>query len=98
LEEVKLALQARLMKALGVRGFQTSHRAAYGCELWADYLLELDQLRQFGEIAITAEEARGLLMLETVRAETRREVSECPKCGAATLRTAGSCPRGHKAQ
>jgi len=95
-EEVKAALQARVMQALGVRGFQTPRRPAYGCEVWADFLLGLDQLREFGEIEITVEEAQGLMLLQAVRAQARKEICECPKCGAASLRGMTSCARGHK--
>jgi hypothetical protein len=64
--------------------------------MWAGYLLEVEAMRQYGEISLTAEEVHGLMILEEERQRVREEYQPCPKCRAFASRLSGMCPRGHK--
>ena len=94
--ELKQAMRERILCAIGARGGNRQEPVLYACRLWADYLMELEQLRRFGNIEVTGEEAEGLMLLEAVREQIRQEYIPCPKCGAVSSQLQGACPRGHK--
>jgi len=98
-EELRQAVRARFLKGLGMGPSGDSagrDEPIYGCQLWADYLLHLERLREFGDLEITAEEAEGLMLVQNEREAVRREYVPCPRCGAWTARAMAICPRGHK--
>jgi len=66
-KELKQAMRERILSAIGARGGVREAPVLYASRLWADYLMELEQLRRFGNIEITGEEAEGLMLLESGR-------------------------------
>ena len=96
---MRAALRALLLKATGAREFLPPGKAVepapLGCEMWAKYLLELEIMREFGELEITAEEMNGLLLVREARRQFDQEFTACPQCGVWTTRALGKCPAGH---
>jgi len=98
-EGVRAALRSMLLKATGAREFlppdQQLDRPPLGCEMWAKYLLELETMRQYAELEITAEEYDGLLLIQEERRRFERDFIACPECGTWTTRMLKKCPAGH---
>lgn len=102
-EQLELAVRENFLAAMGRTAGNggagadgsSAGTAPHGCKLWAGYLVELERLRQYGGLTLTAEEAEGLMLLERVRAEMRERYTPCPKCGLAVDKEAPICPKGH---
>jgi hypothetical protein len=96
---LRAALRAMLLKATGARELLPPGKeiepAPLGCEMWAKYLLDLESMREFGELEITAEEMNGLLLGREVRRQFDRDFVMCPECGEWTRRGMKICGQGH---
>ena len=62
-----------------------------GCFEWAHHLIWLDELRDVAPVALTAEEAQGLMALKRERARFRANHPPCPKCGMPNVKEAFTC-------
>lgn len=69
------------------------------CEIWLDYLFELDALLHYVQLSprtLTAVELQGLQALARARARFLRSHIFCPHCEAANPRTSPRCAHCHK--